>query len=179
MYKAGENVSIDETVKIINPENLIIGSNVRIDAYCLIIASSKITIGNNVHIGPFVQLAGSKNIFIDDYCGLSSRVSLFTATDDYTSGFLTNPTIPANFKNVKYGNITLEKHVIIGSGSVVLPGVTMKYGSASGALTLINKSIPECIVISGNPPVKVAKRDKNKLMQLEREFLNEIKAGNN
>jgi len=105
----GENVRIDSSVRLIGPQNIYIGSNVRIDSWCFLAAGHKIVIGNNVHIANSTHLAGGgAEIYIADFCGISARVNIFTATDDYTDGWLTNPTIPDEYKNVKTGKVELQ-----------------------------------------------------------------------
>lgn len=169
----GNNIKIDASVRIINPGNLYIGSNVRIDANCIIIAGKKITIGNNVHIAHASQLAGGgEEIIIEDFCGISARVNIFTATDDYSEGYLTNPTVPDEYKKVRTGKVILRKHAIIGCGSVIMPNCEIKAGASVGALSLVNKNIPEYTVVSGNPLRVVCKRNKERLIEMERRYLN-------
>lgn len=167
----GTNVLIDKSVKIYNGKNMHVGSNVRIDAYCVLSVGADLTIGSFVHLAPFVQIAGNGgSVYIDDFCGISSRVNLFTATDDYTQGWMTNPMVPNEFRNVKVGNIVLKKHCIIGCGSVIMPKVTLDQGVAVGALSFVNKSVPEYLVVGGNPLTKLATRNKEKLENLEKEL---------
>ncbi len=174
----GKNVKIDKSVRIINPYNVFLGSNVRIDAWCFISAWHGVHIGNNVHIALGTSLfGGGGKITIEDFCGLSAKVSLFTATDDYTEGYLTNPTIPDMYKKIKSGKIIMEKHSIVGCGSVVMPNTTIKTGASVGALSFVNKRvIPEYAVVSGNPLRVVCKRDKEKLLDMERRFLENERA---
>jgi galactoside O-acetyltransferase len=167
----GDNVKIDSSVKIINPKNVHIGNNVRIDAFCFLSAQHQITIGDNVHISLFSQLGASGgNITLENFTGISSRVSLFTTTDDYSEGHLTNPTIPDIFKNVSSGPIVLKKHAIVGCGSVLMPNVILNIGCSVGALSFVNKSVPEFTIVSGNPVRLIGYRNKDKLLKLEKEF---------
>lgn len=172
----GSNVIIDKSVKLINPKNIFIGSNVRIDSWCFLSAGKNITIGSNVHLAINVHLAGNgENITIDNFCGISARTNIFTATDDYTEGWLTNPTIPDKYKKVRAGPVVLKKHVIIGCSSVIMPNCTLQIGCAIGALSFVNKNIPEYVVASGNPIRVICKRNKEKLLKMERSYLdNEI-----
>lgn len=167
----GVNVQIDSSIKVINPKNVYIGNNVRIDAFCILSASYPIIIGNNVHISSFVQISSSGgDVVLEDFVGISSRVNIFTATDDYSEGYLTNPTIPDKFKKVKYGSVLLKKHVIVGCGSVLMPNITLKTGCSVGALSFVNKNVPEFSIVSGNPIKLIGKRDGEHLLKLENEF---------
>lgn len=164
--KVGVNCNINPTVQFYGIcEDFEIGDNVRIDAFCIL--SGKIKIGSFVHIAAGSYLFGSGGITLDDYVGLSSRVSVYSVTDDYSSGFLTNPTVPDEFKNVKKAAVHFKKHTIVGSGSVIMPGVITGVGSSVGSLTLIRRSIPDYTVVAGNPAIVIGKRDKDKLTELE------------
>jgi dTDP-4-amino-4,6-dideoxy-D-glucose acyltransferase len=71
-------------------------------------------------------------------------------------------------------DVIIGKHVIVGSGSVILPGVTLEIGVAVGALSLVNKNCSEFSVYMGTPAKKIKER-KRDLLELEKQFLNSIK----
>lgn len=171
----GKKVLIKKNVSLINVENIFIGNNVRIDDNVIIVASTaKVKIGNNVHITSNCYLAGSHGIRINDFCTLAVSVLVFSGSDDYLGKKLTNPTIDKEFIGGKSGKVTFEKHVIIGANSVILPGVTIKEGSAVGALSLVNKSLESWGVYIGLPAKKIKNRSKH-LLKLEKEFLDKNK----
>lgn len=168
----GRNVSVHSSVVFFNPGQIFIKDDVRIDCFSMISAGSEgVHIGSNVHLAAGCYLfGGGGKIELEDFCGLSSRVSLYTATDDYTEGYLSNPTVPEEFKKVRKSFITIGKHVLVGAGSVVLPGVKIGEGAAVGALTLVTRSIPEFKVVSGCPAKLITERNKDRIKQLEKEF---------
>jgi acetyltransferase-like isoleucine patch superfamily enzyme len=167
----GDNVRIDSSVMFINPHNVHIGNNVRIDAFCFFSALNPIRIGSNVHISLFGQIgAAGGPVQIDDFAGLSSRVSIFTTTDDYSEGYMTNPTVPDRFKKVKGGGVWVQKHAIVGCGTVIMPNVTLETGCSVGALSFVNKTVPEFTIVAGNPMRLIGKRNKDRLLALEKEF---------
>ncbi|BES70780.1 dTDP-4-amino-4,6-dideoxy-D-glucose acetyltransferase VioB [Marinobacter nanhaiticus D15-8W] len=167
----GNNVLISDKASIYNPENIKIGSNVRIDDYCVLSAGDGgIFIGNYVHIAVFSLLIGAGSIHLDDFSGLSSRVAVYSSNDDYSGGSLTNPTVPDQFKRVKVSNVYIGKHVIIGSGAVVLPGVTINKGAAVGSLSLVVKDCQEFKIYSGVPAKPIKNRSRN-IENLEKELL--------
>jgi galactoside O-acetyltransferase len=87
---------------------------------------------------------------------------------------LTNPTIDKKFTNVISGDVYIGKHVIIGSGTIVLPNVKINDYSSVGALSLINKDVDELKIVAGVPAKEIKNRNKN-LIKLENDFLNYIK----
>ena len=95
---------------------------------------------------------------------------MYAISDDYSGESLTNPMIPKEYKNLNTGKVILRKHVIIGSTSLILPGVEIKEGTAVGAFTQVNKSLDEWSVYVGIPAKKINNRSK-RILELEKEFL--------
>lgn len=168
----GKNVAIAKNCTIIGKKNISIGSNVRIDGYCTIIASGEncIKIGSYIHIGSYSFLSASKGIIMEDFSGISQGVRIYNKTDDYSGHHLTNPTVPTEYTNAREGIVHLERHVIIGSNSVILPNVRIGEGSSVGALSLITKNLDSWGVYFGAPVKKLKNRSKN-LLQLEKKML--------
>ena len=157
----GKNVCISNTIIFDNPQNIFIGDNTRIDSHCLLIAGkkSKLVVGKNVHISAGCYFYGSSgNITIKDYSTISGRCTIYTANDDYTEGYMTNP---QNINtNVTTGNIQILKNVIIGCNSVILPGVTLREGTSAGSFSLIKKSTKPFEVIAGIPAKRIKFRKR-------------------
>ena len=167
----GENVRISEKASFYNCAQIEIGSNVRIDDFCILSAGlGGIKLNNFIHIGAFSSLIGAGRITLSDFSNLSSRVSIYSSSDDYSGSSLTNPMIPDEFKSVDHREVIIGKHVIIGSGSVILPGVILDDGVSIGALSLVNQSCARFQIYAGIP-AKLIKPRSSKLLDLENIFL--------
>lgn len=167
----GKNVQISDKASFYGISRIKIGNNVRIDDFCVLSAGmGGIEIGNHIHIAIGVSLIGAGKIVIKDFANLSSRVSLYSSNDDYSGEYLTNPTVPSEFTNVTHADVYIGKHVIVGSGSVILPGVTLHDGVAVGALSLVNKDCQEFSIYIGVPAKKIKNR-KRDLLKLEKTLL--------
>lgn len=165
--RLGDNVLIDRTARILGAERISLGSHVRIDAYSVMSAGiGGIAIGDYVHIAAHAFLAGAGRIEMHDFSGLSGRVSIYSSNDDYHGDALTNPTVPETFRKVHSAPVTLEAHVIVGAGSVILPGVTLHRGAAVGALSLVRKDVAEFCIVSGTSGRIIGQR-KRDLLKLE------------
>src|SRR5258706_4530547 len=115
----GQNVKISDKASFHGIGKISLGNNVRIDDFCVLSAGiGGINIGNHVHIAVGTSLIGSGKITIADFSNLSSRVSIYSSSDDYSGASMTNPTVPSEFKNVTHADVFLCKHGIVGSGSV-------------------------------------------------------------
>lgn len=168
----GSNVLVHESCQLIGAENISLGNNVRIDPWCILAAvNNHITIGSFVHIGAYCYLSGGAGIELHDFSGLSQRVSLYSMTDDYLGGGLTNPTVPKKYLNIQSGKIILERHVIIGSSTVILPNVCIHRGASVGALSLVKKSLEPWGIYFGVPVKRLRDRQKDIIERYEEEVL--------
>jgi galactoside O-acetyltransferase len=166
----GENVLISDKCSIYNAKNISINDNTRIDDFCILSASKEITIGKYNHISCHTILIGADTIILEDFVTISSHCSIYSSSDDYSGNFLTNPTVDNKYTNVKNAPVIIKKHVIIGCNSVVLPGVTICYGSAIGSLSFVNKNVEELVVMAGTP-LKYIKKRINNFLELENKLL--------
>ena len=166
--RCGRNVLISDKASIYNAANIHIGSNVRIDDFAVLSAGDGgIHIGSYVHIGVFASLIGNGRIELADFCGLSGRVSIYSSSDDFSGEALTNPTVPEALAAVVHQDVLLGCHVIVGSGSVLLPGAVLETGVAVGALSLVNRRCREFGIYYGRPVRRIGERGRT-LLDLEK-----------
>ena len=167
----GDSVQLSDRASFYGAARITLGNNVRIDDFCVLAAGvGGIVIGDYVHIAVSASLIGSGKITMSDFSGISSRVSIYSSSNDYSGATLTNPTVPNEYAGVTHADVFLGKHVIVGSGSVILPGVTLEEGVAVGALSLVHKRCEAFGIYAGNPARRIKGR-KRDLLELERLFL--------
>jgi galactoside O-acetyltransferase len=115
-------------------------------------------------------MQGEGRITIEDFAGFSSRVSVYSSSDDYLGTFMTNPTVPDKYTGVNHANVYIGKHVLIGTGAVLLPGIKVNDGAVVGALSLVTQDCEEFYIYKGNPAKKLMPRSR-RLLELEKEFM--------
>lgn len=165
----GKAVKISEKASIYNPEQIEIGDYSRIDDFCVV--SGKVSIGRNVHIAIFCNVAGGDlGVTLEDFSGLAYGCHVFSQSDDYSGKSLTNPTVPEKFKKVYRAPVVLKRHVIVGTNSIVLPGVILEEGTSVGAMSMVTKSTESWSIYFGVPAKKLKSRKKD-LLALEQEYL--------
>lgn len=170
----GKNMMLSDKASYYNCENIRLGDSVRVDDFCVLAAGHDgIEIGSHVHVAVYCSIIGRARIKIEDFAGLSSRVSVYSSSDDYSGAAMTNPTVPPEFTNVRHAKVNIGRHVIIGAGSIVLPGVTLEEGVAVGALSLIRKNCKAFGVYMGTPAKRISER-KRDLLELEKKFLGSL-----
>ena len=167
----GENVIISDKTSIYNAQTIEIGNNVRIDDFCILSGGEGgIIVGNYIHIACYSSIIGQGKICLEDYANISSRVSIYSSSDDYSGETMTNPMIPDEFKTVDYRPVAIGRHAIIGCGSVILPGVKIGEGCAVGALSLVKEDCENFAIYAGVPACKKGVRRQG-LLQFEKRFM--------
>ena len=167
--KLGNNVKISDKAAIYNCDRISIGDNTRIDDFCVI--SGTVTLGRNVHIAIFNNVAGGElGVTLDDFSGLAYGCHVFTQSDDYSGKTLTNPTVPAAYKNEAKAAVYIGRHVIVGTSSLVLPGVNLAEGCSVGAMSMVTKSTDPWGIYFGIPAKRIKHR-KQDLLELEHAYL--------
>jgi acetyltransferase-like isoleucine patch superfamily enzyme len=170
----GENVKIFDRAKIVFPENIEIGNNVIIDDFVLIIAKKKIKIGSNVHIGAFASIVGNEEVIMEDFSGISQGVKIFTSTEDFRGSYLSNPTVPSEFKNVYSAPVIIKKFGLVGANTVILPGSIIEEGTSIGANSLVYKTTEPYSFYAGSPVKKIGEKNKDQMLLLEKKYKESI-----
>ena len=166
----GKDVLISERASLHKSELMSIGDFSRVDDFCAI--SGNVHIGRNVHFAVHCSVTASReSASFGDFSGLAMSCHVFTSSDDYSGISLTNPTVPAEFKEINHGAISLGRHVIIGAASLVFPGVVIAEGCSVGAFSLVNQSTEPWGVYAGIPATRRKDRSKD-LLLLEDKYLN-------
>lgn len=166
----GLEVRISRRAAIHGAERISIGDRTRIDDFCVLSAGEGgIHIGRHVHLAVMCSLIGKGAIRIGDYSNLSSRVAIYSSSDDFSGEYMTNPTVASELTHVTFSPVTLARHCIVGAGSVLLPGTTMETGAALGALSLGKGRLAEFSIYGGVPARKLKERRRS-LLDLERKM---------
>ncbi|WP_313950211.1 acyltransferase [Accumulibacter sp.] len=167
----GDDVRISDRASFYGIARIALRDHIRIDDFCVLSAGAGgILVGRHTHIAVFSSLIGAGRIVLEDFCNISSRVAIYSSSDDYSGAAMTNPTVPSEYTNVTHADVFLGKHVIVGSGSVILPGVTLEEGVAIGALSLVNKRCDAFGIYAGKPVRRVKERRRD-ILELERRLM--------
>ena len=165
----GQDVYISRKASLYGCGKMSIGNHVRVDDFCIL--SGKVEIGNYVHVAAYSALyGGEEGIYVDDFANISSRVSIYSVSDDYSGETMTNPMVPDEYKKVTSAPVHIGKHVIIGSTSVVLPGIIIAEGGSFGCFSLIKEDTEPWWIYTGIPCKKLRKRS-TALLNLTEKFV--------
>jgi maltose O-acetyltransferase len=107
-----------------------------------------VAIGRDVYIADdFIiveELSGNDQITIGDRVSIAPRVTLVTSSHPNNSRI-------REFAPVDRGPVTIEADAWIGSGAIVLPGVTIGKGAVIGAQSVVAADVPPLHVVAGQP----------------------------
>lgn len=167
----GRDVLVSDKASIYNHDCIEIGDFSRIDDFCVL--SGKVCIGRNVHLAVFCNVAGGEmGVVLEDFSGLAYGCHVFTQSDDYSGRSMTNPTVPDAFKRETKAAVHIGRHCIIGTSSVILPGVRLAEGTSVGALSMVTKNTEPWSMYFGVPARKIRNRHQD-LLELERRYLDD------
>lgn len=165
----GREVLVSDKASIYNADRVEIGDHSRIDDFCVI--SGRVTIGRNVHVAVFCNVAGGEmGVTLEDFSGLAYGCHVLSQSDDYSGATLTNPTVPDEYKHETKAPVIIGRHSIVGTGSVILPGVVLAEGTSVGALSMVTKSTEAWSMYFGAPAKRIRAR-KQDLLKLEAAYL--------
>jgi acetyltransferase-like isoleucine patch superfamily enzyme len=162
----GENVIIGKTVRIRKPHLVSIGDNVIIDDFTYI--PCNLEIGDYTHIGANNSfIGGAGTVKIGSFVNVAPSCQIVTGTNDYWGGGLVGPTIPVELSGQAIIEpIEIRDFALLACQTIVLPGVTVMEGMATGAQTLLKKKqYKEWTLYVGNPCRELGKRDGSIMME--------------
>jgi acetyltransferase-like isoleucine patch superfamily enzyme len=141
---------------VIMAGNIEIGDRTVIGEYTYLgtMPAGHLKIGEDCHINSMSSIGASKSVIIDDHCIFAPFIQITDASHGIDNKIELIKHAPISAESVCIG-----KNVWLGSGVVVLMGVTIGEGSVIGAKALVNKSIPEYSIAVGIPAQVIRKRD--------------------
>lgn len=133
-WSIGERTSIHHGLKIFGGRGRVrIGNCTTFQMDCLVIG------------------AGMDDLWIGDNVAIAYRVALVMGSHDVLAPGFDGMT----------GPITIEDHVFVGTGAIVLLGVTLGRGTIVTAGSVVTKSTPPYSIVRGNPAQVVGRRPQN------------------
>lgn len=177
--RLGKNATIYPLAKIVMGENLSLGLESVIDDFCFIYAVGRgIEIGNFCHITVHGILQAGGRLKMGDFSATGPRTTILAATDSYDGkGFIGLKVFGEKYRNLENRDVTIGRHVHIGMGSIVMPGVTIGDGCSIGAGSLVTRDMPEWTICYGSPCRPRRDKPREYQLALEKEFLEEYYAG--
>jgi acetyltransferase-like isoleucine patch superfamily enzyme len=144
----GQNVVFEPGVLVFHPENITIGSNVYIGHYTILKGyyRNQMILGNDVWIGQQCFLHSAGGLSIGEGVGIGPGVKIISST--HIDPGRERPIMSGE---LIFGSVKIERFSDIGTGSVLLPGITVHEGTQVGAGAVVTQSTPPYSVVAGSP----------------------------
>ena len=156
LRRIGDNVIFEEGVLVFHPENIEIGDNVYIGHRSILKAYHKnaMSIGSDTWIGQECFFHSAGGLTIGSRVGVGPCVKILTSRHEDLGRdgpcILESP--------LQFAPVTIEDHVDLGIGVIILPGVTIGKGSQVGAGAVVSSDLPEFCVAAGVPAKPIRDR---------------------
>lgn len=157
----GAGSTVEPTCALSNPSMVEVGAGVEIRELawinCLPREDGKPTlvIGDGCYIGRFVHINAFHDIRIESDVMIADRV--YIADTDH---FYKDPEVPIMHQGDQVkGPVRLKKGCWIGTGAVILPGVSVGRNAVVGPNTVLHKDVPDYGMAFGNPAKVVTRAD--------------------
>ncbi len=117
----------------------------------------KLKIGDKVSLRRNVDLDYTGDLEIGNGVDFTEGVKVLTHGHDFL-GMKADSEVEPNTNRAYLTKLTICDNVIIGTRSIIMPGVTrIGYNSIISANSLVTKAVPDNVIVAGNPAKVVAK----------------------
>ena len=113
-------------------------------------------VGKDTYIGPGLKIIDET---LTNLVALGNRVTIAPHTTLVVSSSPNNSKLKYIYQR-KIGKITIEDDAWIGTGAIILPGVTIKKMSIVGAGAVVTRDVPPFTVVGGVPAKIIKKLEK-------------------
>ena len=123
---------------------LVVGKGTHVAVIGTSEAPALMSVGSRTRIGARSRINVRSGLTIGDNCEFSWLVQILDTdfhTLTYADGRTSDPTKP----------IKIGSHVLIGTGAIILKGVTIGDNAVIGAGSVVSRDVPANVVVSGNP----------------------------
>jgi acetyltransferase-like isoleucine patch superfamily enzyme len=120
-------------------------------------AEPVLRIGNGCYIGRFVQINAANSVVLEDKVLVADKVYISDVDHKFS-----DPSLPVIDQGVvSKGKVLLREGCWIGTGAVILSGVTVGRNAIVGANSIVNRDVPDYAVVAGSPAKILRERSPN------------------
>jgi acetyltransferase-like isoleucine patch superfamily enzyme len=144
----GDGVVFEVGVLVFHPENIVIGDQVYIGHQTILKGyhNSKMVINAGTWIGQQCFLHSAGGLSIGSNVGIGPGVKIITSFHREEGRHT-----PILHSQLAFAPVHIEDDCDIGTGAIILPGVSIGRGVQIGAGAVVNKDLPPYAVAAGTP----------------------------
>lgn len=163
LKRENSTVTIEDDVRIIGPQNLVLGKNIVIQKGTILNCGGmkwcdyrgKITIGDNCEIGPYCILYGAGEIEIGRGCGIAMGSTILSQQGDLSKVFVEGRDVSSSRVPIKYDKVIIEEGAWIAAHVVIMPGITVGKGAVIAPGAIVHKDVPP-FKMALAPPARIS-----------------------
>lgn len=166
----GRNVRIGRTVRIRYPELVFLHDDTIIDDFVYISTGLELNSHSAIEAGCVLMGGANQKITVGSYSCICSNSTLMCGTHDFKTGLHIIDHNTDVEQGLVYGDITIGDHVILGTKSTILPGITVQTGARIGAHSLVNKDLDAWNLYAGTPCRHLGEVDQKQVIKYLEDF---------
>lgn len=146
--QVGEQCVFEAGVLIFHPERVFIGQGVYVGHNSILKGyyQNDLHIGDHTWIGQQCFMHSAGGIFIGQHVGIGPAVKIISSKHAEAGR-----DVPILLSPLEFAPVRIEDDADIGTGAVILPGVTIGKGAQIGAGAVVSHDIPAFAVAAGVP----------------------------
>lgn len=156
--RIGVNVVFEAGVLVFHPETIALGSHIYLGHGAILKGyyNNRMEIGDGTWIGQQAFLHSGGGIFIGNHVGIGPGVKILTSAHDvdtHVDAILRSP--------IRFAPVRIEDGADIGTGAILLSGITVGEGAQVGAGAVVTKDVAPGSIVVGNPArhLRIRRRD--------------------
>lgn len=137
------------------------GCGCRFEAFNVFSLKSPVLVfGDDVQVNDYVHISAMKMVRIGNNVLMASHIYISDNSHGFYKGEMqSSPDESPITRSYSIHPVCIEDNVWIGEGVVIMPGVTIGFGSIIGANSTVTKSIPPYCIAVGQPAKIIKKYD--------------------
>lgn len=159
LRECGQDVRIQSNVIIKRPDLVRIGNHVAIEGFFVV--TCQFEVGDYCHISYGVIVIGGQDgrLTMGHFSHLAPGCRVICSGDKHMGDGLVSPVVPEQYRDIADCRpVVLGNFATIGTGAVVMPGVTIGDGAVLGANSFANKDLEPWTIYAGSPARPIKKR---------------------
>lgn len=164
----GSNVTLCEPTVILRPEALSLRSHILVGEFVFLAAGLGTHIGNFVHVAPHVTVSGGGFCVIEDFVSVCAGARIVTGSDRINGEGLPGPMAPPELRSVERSFVHCGRHAFIGTGAILLPGVTVGEGAVIAAGSVVTRDVEPWTIYCGSPAKPLRARPSDTIRSHEK-----------
>jgi len=161
-HRWGERSRIERFSKLMSPSLVIIGDDVHICEHAWLNANDDrgdgrptLEVGNGTYIGRFVHINAWRQVKLEDRVLIADRVFISDCGHQFAAANLPIADQPDPY----LGPVLLKTGCWIGTGAVILPGVTVGRNAVVAANSVVTADVADRTVVGGVPARLIKRLD--------------------